>query len=246
MKKQTPTLTIITVCYNIKDEIERTCKSIAGQTWRDFEWIVVDGGSTDGTVEILNKYKKQMSVFISEKDNGIYNAMNKGIKLAKGKYLNFMNGGDMFDSDNTLEKVFKNREYDADVLYGDDKLIKSNGEMKVRHFPAHVDKKFFIERSLCHQSSFIKRDLFEKYGMYNENFRIVSDWEKWIVFMDNNCVFQHLDLVVGVFASGGVSSTMSPLHVREREEVHRKYYPVLVESYSLFGFIPILKIEEKF
>ena len=122
-------LSIITICYNIKDEIERTCKSIVGQTWQDFEWIVVDGGSTDGTLEVLKKYSDRIDILISEKDSGIYNAMNKGIKLANGEWLNFMNGGDNFASNDVLEKVFKNKNYEADILYGDMSYHK-NGKIK--------------------------------------------------------------------------------------------------------------------
>ena len=96
-------ISIITVCYNIKDEIERTCESIISQTANNYEWIVVDGGSIDGTVDILNKYKDKMSVFISEKDTGIYNAMNKGIKRATGEWCIFMNGGDCFASKISLK-----------------------------------------------------------------------------------------------------------------------------------------------
>ena len=110
-------LTIITVCFNIKDEIERTCQSIVNQTWQNFEWIVIDGGSTDGTVDILKKYSDRINILVSEPDKGIYNAMNKGIKLSHGEWLNFMNGGDRFTSNDVLKEVFSGKEYSADVLY---------------------------------------------------------------------------------------------------------------------------------
>ena len=121
-------LTIITVCFNIKDEIERTCQSIVNQTWQNFEWIVIDGGSTDGTVDILKKYSDRINILVSEPDKGIYNAMNKGIKLSHGEWLNFMNGGDRFTSNDVLKEVFSGKEYSADVLYGkkynyDDKVL---------------------------------------------------------------------------------------------------------------------------
>ena len=109
-------LSVITICYNIKDEIRRTCESIANQTNHDFEWIVVDGGSTDGTVEILNEYKKHIDVFISEPDKGIYNAMNKGIMQAHGEFLNFMNGGDTFADSNVVADFLNYDTDDVDVL----------------------------------------------------------------------------------------------------------------------------------
>lgn len=116
-------LTIITVCFNIKDEIERTCQSIVNQTWQNFEWIVIDGGSTDGTVDILKKYSDRINILVSEPDKGIYNAMNKGIKLSHGEWLNFMNGGDRFTSNDVLKEVFSGKEYSADVLYGKNTIM---------------------------------------------------------------------------------------------------------------------------
>ena len=175
MKKKTPTLTIITICYNIKDEIERTCKSIIDQTWQDFEWIVVDGGSTDGTVDVLKKYADRIDVLISEPDKGIYNAMNKGIKLAHGEWLNFMNGGDCFAANDVLEKVFKNKEYDADILYGDVKVYRTDGTSFIKTHPSEISKNFLRINTICHQSSFIKYSIFKEFGLYNEKLKIVSD-----------------------------------------------------------------------
>ena len=244
MKKKTPTLTIITICYNIKDEIERTCKSIIDQTWQDFEWIVVDGGSTDGTVDVLKKYADRIDVLISEKDSGIYNAMNKGIKLAHGTWLNFMNGGDCFAANDVLEKVFKDKEYNADVLYGDMRIQKKGKEVHINHYPNEVNKTYFKHGRIGHQAAFIKYDLFEKYGMYNEKYKIASDWEKWIIFTENNCVFQHLDFIVCNFDVSGIGSKPSPLREYENTRIISEYFSV-ASRYRLFGFIPLLKIEEK-
>lgn len=118
-------LSVITICYNEKN-IRKTCESIVGQSWQDFEWIVVDGGSTDGTLDVLNEYRDRIDVLISEPDNGIYNAMNKGIARARGEWLNFMNGGDAFCDKTVLEQVFgggSSRD-GADVLYGDMRYTK--------------------------------------------------------------------------------------------------------------------------
>ena len=244
MKQKTPTLSIITICYNIKDEIERTCKSIVNQTWQDFEWIVVDGGSTDGTVDILKKYQKKMSVFISEPDKGIYNAMNKGIKLAKGKWLNFMNGGDCFATKDVLEKVFKNKDYAADVLYGYLHLYRPNGAEEVRQYPDKITKEYFYNSTIGHQASFVRHDLFDKYGMYNEGYRIVSDWEKWIVFAENKCKFEHIKMIIADFWYDGIGSIMNEKHLNEKRIVKNNHFSVKTK-YNLFSFIPLLSIEEK-
>ncbi len=253
-------LSIITICYNIKDEIERTCQSITTQTNQNFEWIVVDGGSTDGTVDILNKYKDHMTVFISEPDKGIYNAMNKGIKRARGEYLNFMNGGDCFASSDVVENFINfQAENNADIIYGNCDIVNQKGIRNPANIPANVDKLYFYNGyTINHQASFIKRELFNQYGLYNENYRIVSDWEKWIVFITNNCRFQHWQYVVGNFYLGGISSVNLELHRKEVEAVCAKYYTqeevaqatkniyhARKYNIKLLGFIPFLTIKYK-
>lgn len=253
-------LSVITICYNIKDEIQRTCESIKSQTNQDFEWIVVDGGSTDGTVDILNKYKSYMTVFISEPDKGIYNAMNKGIKLAKGEYLNFMNGGDCFASSDVVEKFYKCPALGADVIYGNVNIIDENGNRTFANIPASVDKLYFYNGyTINHQASFIKRELFTQYGLYNEDYKIVSDWEKWIIFIINNCRFQYWHETIGNFYLGGISSVNLKLHRKEVDEVCAKYYTqdeviqatkhnnFHTKKYNIkiLGFIPFLTIKYK-
>ncbi len=241
--QEKPILSIITICYNIKDEIEKTCQSIVNQTWQDFEWVVIDGGSTDGTVDILNKYRSRINVFISEPDKGVYNAMNKGIKLASGEWLNFMNGGDLFAAKDVLEKVFKEQKYDADVLYGNVNKIYPDGSTICDEYKDTLDLSFFANDVINHQSAFIKRDLFDKYGLYDEQYKIASDWEKWIVFMKNGAVFEKIDITVADFMCNGISSNLSAL-AAERENFCKKHF-VKQSRYLLFGRLPIMIIEEK-
>ncbi|MBP3688079.1 MAG: glycosyltransferase [Alphaproteobacteria bacterium] len=247
-------LSIITICYNIKDEIERTCQSIVAQTNQDFEWIVVDGGSTDGTKEILEKYKERINIFISEPDTGIYNAMNKGIKKASGEYLNFMNGGDSFASADVIEKFYNADIQNADVIYGNMNFIKKNGKKVLRSYPEHIDKIYLVYHCINHQSSFIRKTLFEQYGQYNENYKIVSDWEKWIVFIENSCVFRHWNETVADFQDGGVGSVTTSRLIKERESVLAEYFTEeelkhIIEicknvkmKFYLFHVIPFYKI----
>ena len=237
----TKNLSIITICYNNKDEIARTCESIIKQTWQDFEWLVIDGGSTDGTLDILQKYRHRINILISEPDTGIYNAMNKGIKLAHGERLNFMNGGDNFASDDALERVFKDKTYTSDILYGNMNFIRPEKSIRVNQFPIKLSKNFFYHSCISHQASFIKKDLFEKYGLYDESYRIVADWEKWLLFLQSGCKFQHIDVTVTDFYSGGISSKMSEKHLQERKKVFQKYYVQTDCTYYLFNLIPIFK-----
>lgn len=215
-------LSVITICYNEK-EIRRTCESIINQTWQDFEWIVVDGGSTDETLDILNEYKDRIDILISEKDNGIYNAMNKGINLTKGEWINFMNGGDTFYDHLALENVFKDKEYDASVLYGNLNLIPRNEIIKTAD---KIDLRFFGNSSVPHPSSFIKKSLFDKYGPYNENYKIVSDYEKFCIFFKNKETFLKVDHCIAHFDTKGISSNPKSKSkiAEEREDVKRNIF----------------------
>ncbi len=254
-------LSVITVCYNEKS-IASTCDSIVNQSWQDFEWIVIDGGSTDGTLDILEKYRNRIDIFISEKDDGIYHAMNKGIKLARGKYLNFMNGGDAFFGWKTLEKIFANVNHDVDILYGDSLFFREDETPLLKLMPDVIPPYFFEEESLAHQSAIIKRELILAHGLYNESFRIVSDWEKWIDFiLIGKAAYMHYPHLVSIHHTNGVSATFDERHQSERKEVTdrllqylEKHYPpappqeeqvrniTLAYKIKLFGKISLLKV----
>ena len=133
------------------------------QSNQNFEWIVVDGKSTDGTLDILSKYQKRINILISEEDNGVYFAMNKGIKQAHGKYLLFMNGGDLFYNEKIVEMLLPYLEKEkADVFYGDSyRLFENEKYCFIKTYPDKLTKSFFLTNTLAHQSSFIKKELFE-------------------------------------------------------------------------------------
>ena len=235
-----PILSIITICYNEK-QIERTCKSIVNQTWQDFEWIVVDGGSTDGTLDILNKYKDRINILISEPDTGIYNAMNKGIKLASGTYLNFMNGGDAFYEENTLENVFKNTTYTDDVLYGNYCCFFNNIK-RPNVLPTKIAPEQWLYRTLNHQSTFIKKELFNKNGLYNENFKIAADCEKFIIFYQNGASFKYIPYTISLFDMEGISTFNAKKLAQERRQIEKELLFKKTEyKCTLFGFLKFTK-----
>ena len=244
MKKR-PTLSIITICYNIKDEIARTCESIVNQTWQDFEWIVVDGGSTDGTVEVLKKYQNRMSVFISEPDKGVYNAMNKGIKLAQGKWLNFMNGGDCFAANDVLEKVFKDKKYDADILYGYANVIGVNDSTCLKEHPDNISKIFLKKNTICHQASFIRKTIFKDFGLYDETLKISSDWEKFVRAFVAKRKFQKVYTVVCDFYLGGLSMNQKKINEEKLPIIQTYLRDTKIKLYTFLDFIPLLSIEEQ-
>ena len=239
-----PLLSIITICYNEK-QIERTCKSIVNQTWQNFEWIVVDGGSTDGTLDILEKYKDRINVLISEPDKGIYNAQNKGIKLAQGTYLNFMNGGDAFFNNTVLEKVFKNQEQTADVLYGNCCIVDGNRRCNCA-YPHPLDITYWLNYTLNHQSAFFKRDLFNKYGLYDENYKIAADKEKFVCLFTAGCSFQYLPLLIASYDLTGLSAKNQVKSLEECRKINKEYLSHSVQyNYTLFGHFHFSKKVKK-
>ena len=216
-------LSIITICYN-EPNLERTCQSIVNQTWQDFEWIVIDGGSNDDTQKIWDKYKYRINKFISEKDSGIYNAMNKGIRLASGEYLIFLNAGDFYDNKNVLKNIMKN-DFDKDIISCDIKFLKKNNKIQKWTSPETVNDEFLILYSLPHPATFIRKNLFDKYGLYNEDYKIVSDYEKWIQFIKiHNCSYKHIPIFCSVFNCMGISSSNNELRFKEKSEILQKYF----------------------
>lgn len=166
---------IITVNFNNKEGLRKTIESVIHQTFRDYEFIVIDGGSTDGSTDILREYDTHINYWVSEPDGGIYQGMNKGIKIAAGEYLNFMNSGDCFYDPDILEKVSRYKS-EADFIVGKD--YHYNEETHQGHVsiqPPRTTMIHFFVATLDHQSSFIKRELF-KDSLYDESHRLVSDW----------------------------------------------------------------------
>lgn len=200
-------LSIITINYNNAVGIEATIKSVITQSYRDFEYIVIDGGSSDGSRKIIEEYTEKIDYWVSEPDKGIYNAMNKGILRAKGEYLLFINSGDTLHDDEVLEKVFINN-LNQDLVYGDLYRIFPDGKTDIAVMPDHVDINHMFTATLCHPVTFIKRDLFQKYGLYREDLEIVSDWAfffKLIVFGRVSQI--HLPITIASFRMDGMSSS---------------------------------------
>ena len=203
-----------------------TCKNITNQAYKDFEWIVIDGGSTDGTINVLNKYKKYMTKFTSEKDGGVYDAMNKGIKLAKGDYILFLNGGDSFYSSHTLEQIVQSK-LTGDVIYGNCVVRGVDGSQHIIDFPNILDKNYFLEHCINHQSTLIKRSLFERWGLYDATYKINGDWEKWLCFLSKKVVFKKLPFVVACYKGyDGLSSSNKNKSIFDKEKwlIFNKYY----------------------
>lgn len=219
-------MSIVTVNLNNKDGFKKTIDSIVSQTFRDFEWIVIDGGSTDGSKELIERYAEHISYWVSEPDKGIYNAMNKGIKVANGEYINFMNSGDCFANENVLEKLFESP-HTADVIYGYMTRDTVDGELvNAPLMKKNLTWMDFFYDGLPHQSSFIKKQLFEKYGFYNEELKAVSDWSFFVkAFVYNHSTYEFVPIKISIYLSGGVSDVVG---LQEKELEKQRLFPSAV------------------
>lgn len=222
-------LSIITINYNNCDGLQKTIESIVSQSYNDFEWIVIDGGSTDGSRELIEKYAEHISYWVSERDAGVYNAMNKGIKVAKGEYVNFMNSGDCFASSTILEEVFATNQT-ADVIYG--YMMRGSIDGEVNNLSVMKPNLSWIDLyndGLPHQSTFIKRSLFDKYGLYDESLKAVSDWKFFVnALVYHNATSEFIPLKISIYEEGGISDVMGR---EERKRVQNELFPrAMVET----------------
>ena len=216
-----PIFTIITVCFNEVGNIKKTLESSVNQTFTDYELIVVDGGSTDGTKEIFQQFAKYLSWWCSEPDKGIYNAMNKGVSHATGDYVIFMNAGDWFYNDHVLENVYQN-EMNADVIEGH--TIRTDKMKRLKPLYDDIFERLFSD-SISHQSTFIKRELLLSHP-YDEKYKIVADWKFWLetLILEEN-TYAFIDLDIAYFDMSGISFTQIELRENEREAVYRELFP---------------------
>ena len=216
-------LSIITVNLNNREGLQRTIDSVVSQTFRDFEWIVIDGGSTDGSRELIEQYADHFAYWVSEPDKGIYNAMNKGIKVAKGEYLQFLNSGDWLSSRNTLDSVFSDAT-GGHIIYGDCAVMISDTQIEEIHFAPVFSFKKMLDGSIHHQSAFIKKELLVE-EPYDETLKIVSDRKFFIRKALAGYSFEHVNHIVAVFDINGISSTEDKLAQAENKKVTTEEIP---------------------
>lgn len=215
-------LSIITINLNNHEGLQKTIDSVVCQTFRDFEWIVIDGGSTDGSRELIEQYADRFAYWVSEPDKGIYNAMNKGIKVAKGEYLQFLNSGDCLFNEFTLEKCFSYG-FTSDIVYGDLYLSGEKGLEEVR-YPDVLSLRFFYQQTLCHNSIFIKRSI-QIEEFYDESMKLVSDWKFLLMQVFKDKTFFHIREFVILYDLSGVSAVNAELVGLERSLVLKEMIP---------------------
>lgn len=222
-------LSIITVNYNNKFGLEQTIKSIQEQKTKSFEYIVVDGASTDGSVELLNQNTNIIDITISEEDNGIYNAMNKGINYANGDYCLFLNSGDTLYDCNTISNILPLLGM-ADFMTGDTICIMPDTSARIWKAPSYLTLYIMAIYSLSHQATFIRTSLL-KDRPYREDLKIVSDWEQMfyeLIIKDRT--YKRINLPICNFEYGGVSSSKPELREKERKIVLSEHFSERVQN----------------
>lgn len=213
-------LTIITINYNNQDGLKRTLESVATQNSKDFEYIVIDGGSTDGSVEVLKKYSECITNWISEPDKGIYNAMNKGVRLAHGQYVLFVNSGDALNNPNVVDS-FNKCKIDSDFITGIERFVCYNNDQKIVQSTNLPHRKIvsdiFLTSSISHGSTFIKTQLLRD-NPYDETLSIVSDWKFFLYeLIIKQSSYSSWDYPVNDFDSSGISNTSTEKRDKERQ-----------------------------
>lgn len=230
-----PFLSIITINYNNSIGLEKTIQSIISQTYKDFEYLVIDGDSNDGSLEVIRKNQTAIHFSISEPDTGIYNAMNKGIKVAKGDYLLFLNSGDVFNGTTALEDFIMHKDFSGDIIYGDYQFEEGK-----KIFPDKLTPLFFIRTSLPHQSTLFKREVFDEMGLYEEHYTIVSDRAFYIkCFLSDQFVFKHIPYSLSIYDLSGISNNPKHKEIQASENatMFQEQYGVFYEDYKKMNLL---------
>ncbi len=214
-----PVLSIITINYNNAAGLERTLKNITSQDYKNFEYLVIDGGSSDDSSAIIEKYKSGITYSISERDTGIYNAMNKGISKATGEYLLFINSGDELNGASAIKNVIQDL-HGSDLITCNLLLITDKSET-VKYYPANPTFQYFLSDTFPHPATFIRKNLFKLTNGYDENYKIVSDWAFFMIALFRfNATHKHLDKTLSRFYLDGISSSEQNRSLVAKERAH--------------------------
>lgn len=224
-------ISIITVCLDAKDTIEETFVSIISQTYKNFEYIIIDGASSDGTLEIIDKYKENISYLLSEPDKGVYEAMNKGLKKATGDFIFFLNANDTFYNEKVLEIVVRilSENPDKKLLFGDvSRIYRDKKNLEKETYEKVKDVFYFINSNICHQCIFYHKSLFKQFGQYSNEYQIFADWD-----FNTKCLVQnrvpslYVPILISQFQMGGICTDREKykeIYKHENELIIKKYY----------------------
>ncbi len=228
-------LSIITINYNNSEGLERTILSVINQNFQDFEFIIVDGNSTDKSKEIIKKHQGKITKHISEKDDGIYDAMNKGINISSGEYLLMLNSGDYLVNNQILKTVF-NYNFEESIVYGN-VIWREKSIEYPSQFPENLSFKYFMTNSIGHQATFIKNSVHKIVGLYDNNYKITADWKLLVLALFKyNLSFKFIPIEISVCTRDGMSC--DPLNwdriVSERNNLLSSSFKNLMYDYHFY------------
>jgi glycosyltransferase involved in cell wall biosynthesis len=216
-------VSIITVCYNAASTIERTIKSVIDQTYKNIEYIIIDGGSSDGTTDIIRKYNKHINYWVSEPDRGIYDAMNKGISIASGDVIGIINADDYYRETSVEAAVdgFSSPN-SPDIVYGDIILLHDSAK-KMRRLKPSPRLGGLLNMSVFHPAVFAKKHCYDRFGVFDCNYRLSSDHELMLRFFCNNALFYYNPNVIVFFSNNGASFKNAVTGIKETRDIAIKY-----------------------
>jgi len=233
-------VSVITVCYNSEDYIEETIKSVLNQSYNKIEYIIVDGKSKDNTLDIIRKYKNKYSdklKYISEEDKGIYDAMNKGIKMSRGEIIGILNSGDWYDK-NTIQKIVDNYNKNIDIYYGDKYLVNEENKKILKIVKGSINS--LKERmSINHPTMFVKKDWYENNFLYDIKYQLSADYKFALKSYLKNANFQYLNYPLTFMRTGGKSKNIKAkweAFLIQEELLNNKIYPIIILIKKLLGF----------
>lgn len=241
-------LSIVTINCNNAAGLKKTMNSVQAQSCKEIEYIVVDGASTDGSVDVVKRFETEFEgglTWVSEPDSGIYNAMNKGIRMAAGKYIQILNSGDMLAAPDVIERMLtevrritENEGKKPDIVYGNMTKVDSEGKVLGKSGEIEYSLRQFYSSTLNHDCAYIRRDLFDKYGYYDEGLKIVSDWKWYLQAIGLGTVVpKYVDIDVTIFDAGGISETNLALRNAERRKVLEEVLsPAILWDYDHHAF----------
>lgn len=242
---------VVTVCFNAAKTIERTIQSVLSQTGADIEYIIVDGASNDGTLQIVERYSARISKIVSEKDDGIFDAMNKGIGLASGDVIYFLNADDYFVDDHVLRDVAQPFETNADISFVYGNVVLQDEPSGVLCFPARPFQKRsiseFLHNSFCHQAVFVRRSLFTPLGTFDRQYKYSADYE-WIIraFKRNaGKDFQFIDRNIAYYSCLGRSNQHVKVTQKEVNRMQFKHFLSLEYAWYFFRYVFVRRLRKR-
>lgn len=248
-----PKVSVVTVCLNSEKFLERAIKSVVSQAYKNIEYVIVDGVSKDGTLEIIRKYRYRIARFISEPDTGIYDAQNKGLRMSSGEIICFLNSDDYFYSHDVISEVvsFYLQHEDADFVYGDILCFSSdNSEVYLKKYPDRIPKRYFLMNPLSHSATFFHKNTFTKAGCFDIRYKISADFEWYLrALYKKGLSAAHINKIISVFQEGGFSSNEA-LCLAETNMVLSLYFNpkerAILEFVNFFLYLNFLRVVIKF